>query len=81
MEFLVTPRATGFVPSTVIDTSNWRIPAGMQLEDPLFHTPGMVNMLFGAAFFFDLMMQGQLHLSQGLPLLQEPQFGWIVTGV
>ncbi|XP_055633678.1 uncharacterized protein LOC129774015 [Toxorhynchites rutilus septentrionalis] len=81
MEILVTPRVTGSVPSTNIDISNWRIPAGMQLADPFFQTPGKVDKLIGAEFFFELMMQGQLHLSHNLPLLQETKFGWIVTGV
>ncbi|XP_055632973.1 uncharacterized protein LOC129773401 [Toxorhynchites rutilus septentrionalis] len=80
MECLIAARVTGSVPSARIDVTNWGIPSGLQLADPSFDTPDGIDLLIGAEFFFDVIMQGKFRLRDDLPLLQETVFGWVVTG-
>ncbi|XP_062537855.1 uncharacterized protein LOC134206180 [Armigeres subalbatus] len=78
---LVTPKVTGKIPISKIYVNGWRIPEGIVLADPAFHTPGKVDMLFGRELFFDILKPTHLSLSDKLPQLRETQLGWIIAGV
>ncbi|XP_062700072.1 uncharacterized protein LOC134284801 [Aedes albopictus] len=80
LECLVTPRVTGAIPTSKIDTTNWKIPNGIILADPNFHTPDKVDLLIGGELFFDVLKPGQLSLDEGLPQLRDTHLGWIVAG-
>ncbi|XP_062538341.1 uncharacterized protein LOC134206628 [Armigeres subalbatus] len=81
LECLVTPKVTGKIPTSKIDVNGWRIPEGVVLADPAFHTPDKVDMLIGGELFFDILKPRHLSLSDKLPQLRETHLGWIVAGV
>lgn len=80
LDYLVVPRVTGALPATKIDPHSWQIPESVQLADPNFYEPGRIDMLVGAELFFDVLQEGKIKLSPNLPLLQESQLGWLVSG-
>lgn len=80
VECLITPRVTGTLPTSKIDVSSWELPDGITLADVDFHKPSQVDMLIGAAYFFDLLNAGQIQLAPHLPQLRESHLGWLVAG-
>ncbi|XP_052565845.1 uncharacterized protein LOC128093365 [Culex pipiens pallens] len=80
LEYLIVPRVTGALPAMKIDPKGWHIPESMLLADPKFYEPARVDMLVGAELFFDVLREGKLKLAPNLPLLQESQLGWLVSG-
>ncbi|XP_058828383.1 uncharacterized protein LOC131688228 [Topomyia yanbarensis] len=81
LECLVTAKVTGKIPTTKNDISGWRLPEGIVLADPAFHTPDKVDMLIGGEWFFEILKPRHLSLSDKLPQLRETHLGWIVAGV
>jgi len=77
---LVTPRITVNLPLDKLDTSNWHHLQDIQLADPTFHLPGKIDMLIGAEFFYDILLDGKHVGPKGTPILQNSRFGWIVAG-
>lgn len=53
---------TGTVPTAKIDVSDWELPDEIMLADAEFHKPSQVDMLIGAAHFFDLLKPGKTNL-------------------
>ncbi|XP_055622774.1 uncharacterized protein LOC129766280 [Toxorhynchites rutilus septentrionalis] len=80
VDCLVTRKVTGKVPSAPVDISEWNIPPGIVLADPMFNEPRDVDLLIGAELFFQILRQNQLKLAEGLPSLYETQFGWVFAG-
>lgn len=80
LEFLVTRRITLEMPALMYDTKSWPIPANLQLADPHFNVPTRVDMLLGAEIYYDILNMRQMRLQDGLPILQDTKFGWIVGG-
>uniref|UniRef100_A0A182VTE1 DUF5641 domain-containing protein n=1 Tax=Anopheles minimus TaxID=112268 RepID=A0A182VTE1_9DIPT len=81
MEFLVTPRITGELPSKSFDISQWPISSVHVLADPTFNRKGPVDMLIGAESFWDLMQDGRCELGSNRLVLQNTKLGWIAGGV
>ncbi|XP_065077952.1 uncharacterized protein LOC135701162 [Ochlerotatus camptorhynchus] len=80
LDCLVVPRVTGALPALKIDLQSWHIPESVLLADPYFYEPGRIDMLVGAELFFEVLEEGKIRLSPNLPLLQESQLGWLVSG-
>ncbi|XP_055584842.1 uncharacterized protein LOC129737707 [Uranotaenia lowii] len=80
LECLVIPKVTGPIPSTNIDITDWHFPHGIQLADPNFFKPDKIDLLVGAALFFNIVKTGHLILDPCLPELRESYLGWLVTG-
>ncbi|XP_065093649.1 uncharacterized protein LOC135714244 [Ochlerotatus camptorhynchus] len=80
VECLVTPKVTGTIRSTCVNIDSKNIPPGILLADASFSSPGEIDMLIGAELFFQILMQGQIKMSNRLPTLYETQFGWVVAG-
>lgn len=80
LEYLVVPQVTGDLPAVQKNTENWHIPESVPLADPKFSEPGRIDMLVGAELFFEVLQQGKIKLAPNLPLLQESQFGWLISG-
>ncbi|XP_055590213.1 uncharacterized protein LOC129742346 [Uranotaenia lowii] len=80
LECLVIPKVTGPIPSTNIDVTDWHFPHGIQLADPNFFKPDKIDLLAGAALFFNILKTGHLILDPCLPELRESHLGWLVTG-
>lgn len=80
LELLVVPKITGVLPTSKVDMSALAIPNGVSLADPGFHVPDKVNMLLGADVFYDMLMSGRIQLPRSAAILQETQFGWVLSG-
>lgn len=81
VELLITPKITGDQPVKSLDVSRWNVPPDVDLADPDFNIKGPVDMLLGAAIFWDLMKAGRLDLAANHPSLTKTEFGWVVGGV
>ncbi|XP_036344786.1 uncharacterized protein LOC118754023 [Rhagoletis pomonella] len=67
-------------PGCSVSTNEWNVPSNIQLADPGFNLPQRIDLLIGAALFFDLLCVGQIRLAYGLPLLQKTRLGWVLSG-
>jgi Putative peptidase (DUF1758). len=68
------------LPISKINIESWNIPKDINLADPQFNEPGEIHLLIGAELFWDILIPEQLNLRKGLPVLQNSQFGWLVSG-
>ncbi|XP_062558115.1 uncharacterized protein LOC134222992 [Armigeres subalbatus] len=80
LDCLVLPKLTVSLPSHHIDVSRWRIPRNLPLADPQFNISRGVDIIIGAALFFDLLEHQQILLATGYPSLQKTVLGYIVCG-
>ncbi|XP_055542933.1 uncharacterized protein LOC129728512 [Wyeomyia smithii] len=80
LECLITTKVTGVIPSKNIDVANLNIPKGVQLADPTFFRPSNIDMLIGAAMFFDLIKADYRTIGANLPVLRDSHLGWLVAG-
>jgi len=54
-------------------------PPVSQVSDPSFNTPGRIDLLVGAEWFWDLLCVGQKKLDNNL-VMQRIKLGWVVGG-
>ncbi|XP_055590649.1 uncharacterized protein LOC129742731 [Uranotaenia lowii] len=81
VELLVLPKLTLNLPSTTMDVSSWSFPEGIQLADPAFYQSNPIDVVLGAEIFFDVFKpSGRISLGDGLPMLVNSVFGWVVSG-
>ncbi|XP_058449236.1 uncharacterized protein LOC131429202 [Malaya genurostris] len=81
MSFLVLPKVTASLPTASISTAGWNIPENIQLADPEFFRSNHVDLIFGIQSFFSFFRSGKaIPLGDGLPLLTESVFGWVISG-
>ncbi|XP_058827050.1 uncharacterized protein LOC131687034 [Topomyia yanbarensis] len=81
MTLLVLPKVTANLPTTTVSTRGWDIPEGIILADPAFYQTNSVDLIFGIQSFFGFFRTGKaIPLGDGLPLLTESVFGWVVSG-
>ncbi|XP_039315534.1 uncharacterized protein LOC120360046 [Solenopsis invicta] len=77
---LVIPKLVDDVmPNEVIPLNDVQIPSHLKLADPSFQTPGQVDLLLGAQWFWEILCVGQIKLSNNL-IMQKTRLGWIVGG-
>ncbi|XP_058839416.1 uncharacterized protein LOC131694916 [Topomyia yanbarensis] len=80
MQFHVLPRISPTLPLKPVQADLLKFPAQLLLADPRFWEPGPIDMIIGAEFYFDLLLQGKQKVSEDGPTLQETVFGWVVSG-
>ncbi|XP_058449095.1 uncharacterized protein LOC131429062 [Malaya genurostris] len=80
MRFYILPRITQPLPLKRIQVDWLNAPSQLMLADPKFWEPGQIDMIIGAEFYFDLLLNGKQKLHENGPTLQETVFGWIVSG-
>lgn len=80
LELLVVPKITGILPPRKACIAALDIPKNIELADPDFWVPDKVDMLLGADIFFDMLMTGRIQLPTSGAVLQETQFGWVLSG-
>ncbi|XP_058817597.1 uncharacterized protein LOC131680898 [Topomyia yanbarensis] len=68
------------LPQSTIEARNWLTPKHIELADPTFAVTGDIDMILGAAHFFQVLRNGRISLGEELPLLQNTEFGWVVSG-
>ncbi|XP_039307953.1 uncharacterized protein LOC105202487 [Solenopsis invicta] len=77
---LVIPKLVDDVmPNEAIPLNNVQIPSHLKLADPSFQTPGQVDLLIGAQWFWEILCVGQIKLSNNL-IMQKTRLGWIIGG-
>lgn len=77
---LVIDKISDDLPSQRVQAANISVPIGIELADPGFDQEQPVDMLIGAALFYQLLCVGQIKLKQCGPYFQKTLFGWIVGG-
>ncbi|XP_062713178.1 uncharacterized protein LOC134290149 [Aedes albopictus] len=77
---LILPSITVKLPQFSVDTRQWSIPQHVDLADPTFAVTSNIDMILGAAHFFRVLRYGRISLGNDLPLLQNTEFGWVVSG-
>lgn len=80
IDFHVLPQITGSHPDTFINVNEWNILKELDLADPRFYQSNKIGILIGAELLFVLLRQEQYRLSSDLPILQNTQLGWVVSG-
>ncbi|XP_055590154.1 uncharacterized protein LOC129742298 [Uranotaenia lowii] len=81
LEFLVLPKVTANLPSQSVHISNWNIPPEIQLADPTFFKSNGIDLVLGIPAFFSFFTSGnKMPIGDGLPMLTESVFGWVVSG-
>ncbi|XP_055604975.1 uncharacterized protein LOC129753201 [Uranotaenia lowii] len=81
MDFLLLPKVTADLPTTNVTVSAWKFPQGVELADPAFFKSTSLDMVLGIQHFFSFFpSQTKIPLGEGLPMLIESVFGWLVTG-
>lgn len=78
--FLVIENISGKIPSESINVSSLVIPRGLLLADENFDVPAKIDLLIGAAIFWDLLCEDKISLGSGLPILQSTRLGWVIAG-
>nr|XP_029732090.1 uncharacterized protein LOC109398832 [Aedes albopictus] len=63
-----------------VDTRQRSIPEHVDLADPTFAITSSIDMILGAAHFFRVLRYGRISLGNDLSLLQNTEFGWVVSG-
>ncbi|CAG9136375.1 unnamed protein product [Plutella xylostella] len=76
----ILPKITTALPGSYIDTQSIPIPPGLQLADPTFNIPSVVDILVGAEVFWDVLGSNSIKLGHKQPNLQSSQFGWLISG-
>ncbi|XP_062557814.1 uncharacterized protein LOC134222670 [Armigeres subalbatus] len=77
---LVLPSITVKLPQFTVDTRSWSIPPHVDLADPSFAVSGSIDLILGAAHFFQVLRYGRITIGEQLPLLQNTEFGWVISG-
>lgn len=78
LPFLVINKITDNIPLASFNIDNL-IP-DVKLADPDFCCPGKIDVLLGAAIFWELLCVGQINLGANKPILQKSKLGWLVSG-
>ncbi|XP_055523061.1 uncharacterized protein LOC129717231 [Wyeomyia smithii] len=76
----VLPRLTSKLPLHAVNLQNLAIPDTITLADPEFHQPGPIDLIIGAEYYYDLLMNERMKLTDDGPTLQKTVFGWVVSG-
>ncbi|XP_055711455.1 uncharacterized protein LOC129806708 [Phlebotomus papatasi] len=77
---IVMPKVVGEQPNFAVDMSQIAIPSHVTLADPMWFKSQKIDLLIGGGLAWSLMKPDRIKLGEGLPLLQDSIFGWLVVG-
>lgn len=80
VEVLIVPSITEQTPQQPIMPGKWSHIVNLSLADPLYHTPGEIDILLGADILPSLLLDGKIDGQNGEPMAIETVFGWILMG-
>ncbi|XP_062710206.1 uncharacterized protein LOC134288676 [Aedes albopictus] len=63
-----------------VDTSQWSISEHVDLADPTFAVTTNIDMIMSTTHFFRVLHYGRISLGNDLPLLQNTEFEWVISG-
>lgn len=76
----VAQKISNLLPSSCLDKIDWDHIKDLQLADPDFRTPGKIDLLLGAPVYGYLLLPGLRKVSPTIPVAQNTEFGWILSG-
>nr|XP_012234631.1 PREDICTED: uncharacterized protein LOC105679278 [Linepithema humile] len=76
----VLPSLTTTIPAREICQNSWLHLKGLQLADPLFSTPGPIDLLLGADVYGQILNEGVVKGQVNSPIAQSTTLGWIISG-
>jgi hypothetical protein len=79
IQCLVLPKITNDLPLESFDPSNLNIPENLALADPTFYLSSRIDILIGAAVFYDLLRDGRIKLTNDKTYLQNSCLGWLIV--
>lgn len=79
MHFLVIDSPTAELPTVKVDTTKWNI-NNVVLADPLFHTPGPIDIVIGCEAYWLVHCPEKLSIGPNHPSLINTKFGWTLAG-
>ncbi|KAF2889775.1 hypothetical protein ILUMI_16398, partial [Ignelater luminosus] len=68
------------LPNVEVDVSDWKLSDNVSLADPKFDIPKQIDLLPGDSHLWRIVQAGIIHLGKGMPVLQNTEFGYTVTG-
>lgn len=80
IECHILPEITKVLPTSFVHIKHVPIPSGLQLADPNFNVPSVVDILVGAEVFWNVIGTKTIDLGKNLPKLCETKLGWLVSG-
>ncbi|GFQ82791.1 uncharacterized protein TNCT_582931 [Trichonephila clavata] len=80
VDFHVVPKITNMIPVNSFDISHIVFPSNVHLADPTFNTSNSIYALLSADIFFDILKDGKYKLDNGNLILQNTEFGYIISG-
>ncbi|GFR14076.1 uncharacterized protein TNCT_623891, partial [Trichonephila clavata] len=80
VDFHVVPKITNMIPVNSFDISHIVFPSNVHLADPTFNTNNSIHALLSADIFFDILKDGKYKLDNGNLILQNTEFGYIISG-
>ncbi|GFQ89433.1 integrase catalytic domain-containing protein [Trichonephila clavata] len=78
--FHVVPKITNVIPVNSFDISHIVFPSNVHLADPIFNISNSIDALLSADIFFDILKDGKYKLDNGNLILQNTEFGYIISG-
>lgn len=78
--FYIIKNITDFMPQRPIKVTIPKLTTDIPLADAQFGLPAKIDVLLGAAIFFEVLRPNQIKLGYQLPILQETEFGYIASG-
>ncbi|GFR32400.1 DUF1758 domain-containing protein [Trichonephila clavata] len=80
VDFYVVPKITNMIPVNSFDISHTVFSSNVHLADPSFNTSNSIDALLSADIFFDILKDGKYKLDNGNLILQNTEFGYIISG-
>lgn len=71
---------TNPLPSQRIEKQNWNQFSNLQLADPMFNEPGVIDLLLGGDIYPDILMPGLIKSQHNGLIAQKSALGWIIMG-
>ncbi|XP_055603914.1 uncharacterized protein LOC129752145 [Uranotaenia lowii] len=79
LDILVMKKPTSHLPTSLIDTTAWKMPK-VPLAEPPFNVPATIDMIIGGECYHELHTGVRHSLGDYFPFLVDTLFGWTVSG-
>lgn len=76
----VLKKLTSLLPERQISSEVITTISSVELADPSFGSPSKIELLLGAEIYCQILLEGLITGSPGLPVAQNTKFGWILSG-
>ena len=80
MEALILPNITRSLPEQNFDSRRWTHLNNLMWADPNYNQPNKIDILLGADYYPNILMNEVIKGRQGEPIAQQTELGWIIFG-